>query len=109
MPPHRQQARHLKIARKAALEGDAATVRQALLDWAKLEWPDAAPRSVGTLAGRVSEPLAEELRRLSRLSYGPQRQAWDGAAMAKALRSFSTTAAAAQADDDPLPPLMPSR
>ncbi|MGA8203668.1 MAG: BatD family protein [Woeseiaceae bacterium] len=107
-PPHRQQARHLKIARKAALEGDAATVRQALLDWAKLEWPDAAPRSVGALAGRVSEPLAEELRRLSRLSYGPQRQAWDGTAMAKALRSISTTTAAAQVDDDPLPPLMPS-
>jgi BatD DUF11 like domain len=107
-PPHRQQARHLKIARKAALEGDAATVRKSLLDWAKLEWPDAAPRSVGTLAGRVSEPLAEELRRLSRLSYGPQGQTWDGTAMAKALRSFSTTTAAARADDDPLPPLMPS-
>jgi hypothetical protein len=56
-----------------------------------------------------AEPLAEELRRLSRLSYGPQPDAWDGAALAKALRSISTTTSAALPDDDPLPPLMPSR
>jgi hypothetical protein len=107
-PLHRQQARHLKAARNAALEGDTAAVRRSLLEWAKLEWPDDAPRSVGTLATRVSEPLADELRRLSRLSYGPQRQTWDGTGLAKALRSFSTTTADVRPDDDPLPPLMPS-
>lgn len=108
-PLHRQQARHLKAARMAALDGDAAALRRSLLDWARLEWPDDAPRSVGALAARVSEPLADELRRLSKLSYGPQPEPWDGAAMAKALRSFSVTTAAARPDDDPLPPLMPSR
>jgi BatD DUF11 like domain len=108
-PLHRQQARHLRTARKAALDGDATAVRRSLLDWAKLEWPDDAPRSVGVLATRVSEPLADELRQLSRLSYGPQQEAWDGAVMAKALRSFSTTTAADRPDNDPLPPLMPTR
>lgn len=107
-PLHRQQARHLKTARKAALDGDAAAVRQSLLEWARLEWPDDAPRSVGALAARVSEPLADELRRLSRLSYGPQPEPWDGAAMAKALRSFSVTDTKTRPDNDPLPPLMPS-
>jgi hypothetical protein len=53
-PVHKQQAQCLKTARKAALEGDGAGVRQALLEWSRLEWPAGAPRSIGELAERVS-------------------------------------------------------
>jgi len=108
VPLHKRQARHLKAARDAAQSGDAAGVRRALLEWADLEWPDRPPRSVGDLASRVEEPLAGELRRLSRASYGRAGDTWDGPALAKALRTITAASAGtAKADGDPLPPLMP--
>ena len=55
-PIHKQQAKFLKAARKAALAGDAATVKSNLLAWGKLQWPENAPRSIGDLATRVSMP-----------------------------------------------------
>lgn len=108
VPIHRQQARHLRAARKAAVDGNAAGVRHALLEWARLQWPDGAPRSIGELAERVSSPLADELLRLSRVSYGSGEKNWDGSAMAKAIRSFAVVDdATAAGDREPLPPLMP--
>ncbi len=108
-PVYKQQAKHLKAARKAAIAGDGAGVRGALLDWGRLQWPEGAPRSIGDLAERVSSPLADELRQLSSASYGPGSRNWDGAALAKSLRSFSIRTDEAQAArQEPLPPLMPT-
>jgi hypothetical protein len=107
VPVHRQQAKFLKTARKAALAGDAAGVRHAMLEWARLQWPQGAPRSIGALARRVSPPLADELRRLSRSSYGPQECGWDGEGLAAAIRSFGVLSDRGEARREPLPPLMP--
>ncbi|MDJ0759251.1 MAG: BatD family protein [Woeseiaceae bacterium] len=108
LPVYKQQARLLKQARKAALAGDASGLRTAMIEWAALQWPDRPPRSIGELAGRVSSPLADELKLLSRSSYGPGEPAWDGDAIAKAIRSFSLLPEAGkEAGADTLPPLMP--
>ncbi|NIV17187.1 MAG: hypothetical protein GWN47_01990 [Woeseiaceae bacterium] len=107
VPIYRQQARHLKAARKAAVAGDGAGVRKALLDWATLEWPDDAPRSIGVLASRVSAPLADELNRMSSAAYGPNGGEWNGEALAKAIRSFSVIEHDGPHPEDLLPPLMP--
>lgn len=108
VPIHRQQAKHLKTARKAALDNDARGVRQATIEWARLQWPERPPRSVGDVADRVSEPLRAELRRLSKVSYGPDGYGWDGKAMAKAIRSFAVVDESADTgSSEPLPPLMP--
>jgi hypothetical protein len=105
---HRQQARYLRAARKAALAGDAAGIRQAMLEWGRLQWPDDPPRSIGVLARRVSAPLSDELGRLSRAAYGPDRAGWNGEALAKSLRSFAVLDEKGKdATGDPLPPLMP--
>ena len=109
VPIHRQQAKLLKAARKAALAGDGAGVRQAMLDWAALQWPDDAPRSIGALAPRVSAPLSDQLERLSNASYGPGEQDWDGEALATAIRSFSVLKDDDAEREDLLPPLMPSQ
>lgn len=107
-PAQKQQSTLLKTARKAAAAGDGAAVRTALLEWARLQWPDGPPRSIGELAARVAPPLADELCRLSAASYGPEGKDWDGAALARALQSITVVADARQAaDSDPLPPLMP--
>ncbi|MCH7821113.1 MAG: protein BatD [Proteobacteria bacterium] len=109
VPIHKQQARKLKSARKAALAGDTAAVRKAVLEWGTLQWPDDAPRSIGGLASRLSSPLAEELQDLSTLSYGPQAGDWNGAALAKALRSFAVLSDSDDKSEEILPPLMPAR
>jgi len=107
-PLHKQQARYLKGARKAALSGDGAGVRQAMLEWGRLQWPEDVPRSIGALSRRVSAPLADELMRLSRAAYGPSGEGWDGDALAKSLRSFAVLDDKSTDESrDPLPPLMP--
>ncbi len=108
VPIHKQQAKFLKVARKAALAADAATVRSALIDWGQLQWPDDSPRSIGIIASRVSPPLADELLALSRLSYGPERADWNGAALAKALRSFAVPGEESDSSGEILPPLLPA-
>lgn len=107
-PIYRQQAKCLKAARKAALAGDGATVRTAVIEWGRLQWPDDSPRSVGVIAERVSSPLAGELEKLSLASYGPRGGEWDGAALARALRSFTVASRDTRATEEaPLPPMMP--
>jgi len=109
-PVHKRQAKSLKAARKAALADDAAGLRAALLEWGRLEWPDAPPRSLGALTRRLEPPLADQLRALSRSSYGPDAPHWDGEAIAKSLRSFAIRKPEAPTDNrELLPPLMPSR
>ena len=109
VPIHKLQARQLRAARKAATEGDAAGVRAAMLEWAKLEWPDSPPRSVGGLAARVAEPAASELMKLSQASYGPEASKVDGEALAKAVRTIRAKRATETSGySETLPPLMPS-
>ena len=107
-PVHKLQARQLRAARKAAVAGDSAGVRQAMISWGLLQWPDDAPRSIGVIAQRVSSPLADELRKLSSLSYGPQSGEWDGEALARAIRSFSVLKDETVEKGEFLPPLMPT-
>jgi hypothetical protein len=107
-PVHKQQARLLKAARKAALAGDADNVKSALLEWGRLEWPDDAPRSLGELASRVGIPLSSQLQAFCSATYGPDREPWDGEALAKSLRSVSVLREdAAERPADTLPPLTP--
>ena len=107
-PLHKQQAKFLKAARKAALEGDAAAVKANVLQWGRLQWPDNSPRSVGAIARRVSIPLSTQLEALCSASYGPGEQSWDGEALAKSLRSFSVlTEKVELRHTDGLPPLSP--
>ena len=95
-------------ARKAASAEDGAGVREALLQWARLQWPDEAPRSLGDLANRVAPPLADELRKLSAASYSSDGGLWDATVLARALKSVSVRSRVEEAAvREPLPPLMP--
>jgi hypothetical protein len=107
-PIHKQQAKFLKAARKAALVEDAVTVKAALLSWGRLQWPNDWPRSIGDIASRVSDPLATELETLCSSSYGPNGESWNGKELAKALRSFAVKDGEEECSTkDELPPLMP--
>lgn len=107
-PVHKQQARFLKAARKAALAGEASGVKSNLLEWARLQWPEMPPRSIGDVARRVSMPLSTQLETLCSASYGPGGREWDGNALAKSLRSFSVLQdEVEEQQSDGLPPLSP--
>ena len=107
-PVHKRQAQLLKTARKAAVVGDGASVRAAVLEWGALQWPERAPRSIGDLSDRVASPLAEELRKLSAASYGPAGGEWNGDYLAKALKSVTVlTPGDERHASEQLPPLMP--
>lgn len=107
-PIHKQQAKFMKAARKAALDRDDRGVKSNLLEWGKLQWPDNPPRSVGELASRVSLPFSTQLQALCSASYGPNDLPWNGEELAKSMRSFSVLSA--EVDERPvagLPPLSP--
>jgi hypothetical protein len=107
-PIHKQQARFLKAARKAALAGDAAGVKSNLFDWARLEWPHNPPRSIGELSKRVALPLSTQLDVFCSATYGPAAGSWDGESLAKSLRSITVLSdEAAEQPADVLPPLSP--
>ena len=108
VPLHKRQSKLLKTARKAARDGDGARIKQALLEWATLEWPENAPRSIGGLSQRVSADLASQLNAMSSLSYGPNPGDFDGEALAKAIRSFSVLKDEQSDSKEDLPPLMPA-
>jgi len=108
-PIYKQQAKFVKAASKAATAGDKAQVRAALIEWASLQWPIDAPRSIGEIAKRVAAPLSDELNALSASSYSSVSGEWDGKGLAKAVRSIDVLVADIEATTDtPLPPLMPS-
>jgi hypothetical protein len=107
-PVHKRQTQLLKTARKAAVAGDGAGVRAALLEWGGLQWPAEAPRSIGELSNRVASPLSDELRKLSSASYGPAGGEWSGQNLAKALKSVSILRTDEErVASEHLPPLMP--
>ncbi len=110
VPLHKQQSRCLKTARKAASDGDAAGVKTALLEWARLEWPQDTPRSLGAMAERIDAPLSDELRNMAASRYGRgSNGTWNSDALAKALRTISVRKTREeQQHDDGLPPLMPA-
>jgi hypothetical protein len=107
-PVYKQQAKFIKAARKAAVEGDKVGVRAAVIEWGRLQWPDDAPRSISDVAARVASPLSEELQTLSASSYSNGGSEWNGERLGKALRSVSVLAEDRMAaTQDALPPLMP--
>ena len=108
-PVYKQQSRILKAARKAAQAGDGRGIRSALLDWGRLEWPDNAPLNIGDLANRIAMPLSTQLEGLCRADYGPQKESFDGEALAKSLRSISVLQEQKEErPTDALPPLLPN-
>ncbi len=108
-PIHKQQAKFLKAARKAAVSGDAAAIKSNLLAWGRLQWPENTPRSVGDIAKRVSLPLSTQLETLCSASYGPGERSWSGDELASSLRSFSVLSEKeAEKPADVLPPLSPA-
>ena len=89
-PPYKKLDQQLKRAKNAALSNEKEKFKQALIDWAKLQWPDNIPRNLDEVADRVDKPLSDELKIFNKITYGSDyNELWDGKAMAKAIKRIS--------------------
>jgi hypothetical protein len=82
----------LKTFRQACERNDARAAREALMRWARLQWPQDPPSGLNELARRLREPqAATALRELDRACYVGGD--WQGAALLKAFKPPAAPAA----------------
>ena len=86
----REPSRDVAAARRHALEacqgGDPRAVRDALLGWAALVWPESPPRDLIALAAQIrEEPLAAEILTLDRALWSARSGDWSGRSLADQL------------------------
>jgi len=79
-----------KALQQACRENDPHKARQALLNWAKTRWPDAAPTNLSELGGFAGGLLAAEIERLNRSLFGRGEQTWRGEALWAALEAMGS-------------------
>jgi hypothetical protein len=94
--------------RVACRDGDSQRAAQALLEWARQQWPNATPRSLPAIAQRCGGELASELITLDSAYYRGEAL-WQGNRLWLAWQRYYTPAAASSQSsrEDPLPPLVP--
>ncbi len=67
----------LVALKRAQQQHDPRALKDALLTWARLRWPDAVPLSLGALAARVEdECFGAEIARLDRILYEANDSGW---------------------------------
>lgn len=103
------------ISRKAALQQlhtacdsqQAAAVRDALIQWAKVVWPQHPPSNLDSIAMRLPVIAARQINRLSVSLYGQHRSDWDAKAIWQVIQNLppETDSHKKAGDDDKLEPL----
>jgi hypothetical protein len=98
----------LSELKAACLSGKPEPAAGALLRWAASRWPEAPPRSLGSLAAVLaSTPAEAEVRALERMLYAPQAEGWDGNALWQSIDRLPPPADTPTGRPDPLAPLYP--
>jgi hypothetical protein len=95
----------LKQLAAACRVNDAHRTRELLLDWARLQFAEDPPVSLGALAARLSGGLAEEILLLEAALYGPSARDWNGQRLAELLKE--TRSVGRRGDGKSTDPLVP--
>lgn len=106
--PSRPQSsqRLLKQLRAACGAADAKRAQQLLLEWAKLEFAEDPPQSLGTLGERVPVAMAAEIAALEAHLYGLRDSPWSGSELGREIKALdSVIRRGNKGDSDPLTPL----
>lgn len=77
---------------QAYLSGNAASARQALLDWAALIWPEQTPANLAQVAIRVEEPLRDDILLLEKAFFSPTPLNWIRADLRSKLAAAARSA-----------------
>jgi len=76
---------------KAACDGNnPQQAKDALIDWARMQWPESPPTSLGHIARRINGQLATELVNLNNVLYKPNSVSWNSSALWHAVSEFVT-------------------
>jgi hypothetical protein len=96
----------LKQLAAACRVNDPERTRDLLLEWSARQFAGDPPTSLGSLAGRLTGDLAQEVAALESALYGPEPGSWQGERLAALLKSTQTVNQRTPGDDrDPLVPL----
>ena len=74
---------------KSARANDAAATRDALVNWAGVQWPDARVVNLGQIKGLVDSQLQQELDKLNSALYGKQTSIWTGEGLIKTFQAHT--------------------
>ncbi|MEM9172200.1 MAG: BatD family protein [Pseudomonadota bacterium] len=108
--PFRATDKARKAVLRACQMNDARAAEDALLNWAAHYWPEHTPTSLGQIADRLPEGVAQAIAALNSARYGPTAaSAWQGDALRAAMSTLHRAGAQTAAAQDMLPPLFPSR
>lgn len=108
----------LRVVRKSLVQAcqvnDPRAAAQALLNWARLRWPDQAIGNLSALAAHLgASPLAFEVRRLQDCLFAPGAGEWNGAVLLVMLDQLDQQPVrqfrSAHAKSSALPPLYPQQ
>ena len=79
-----------RAAEKACSRGDAHKAKDALLEWAKLRWPQRTIASLADIADASPPDLREQVHALNSALYSPHAPDWDPAALRSAFQAFNS-------------------
>ena len=77
-----------KAVQKHSSNNDAHNTMDALLEWAKVRWPEKTIASLVDIAELSHPELGEQLQALNTSLYSPDHQPWHGKKLAKAFDNF---------------------
>ena len=105
---NREKSITLNEVKRSCLSNYPEVAATALLRWAKQQWPEAQPRSLGALARQLGGDAAKEIGILERILYSPSAETeWHGENLWNALQAELDSAPDAQ-DKECLAPLHPT-
>ena len=93
--------------RRACSDHDAQAVRERMLEWGRLRFPDQPPATLTALGRRLDAPVAAALTGVEAALYGRSATAWRGDELLAALKRIDAVAPTerARGADDGLVPL----
>ena len=74
-PNKRQAVRSLK---RACYDNDTQSAKDALLNWARIAWPEFPPNSLGDIEHHCSGTLKSEIKILNHCLYSAEKTKWQG-------------------------------
>ncbi len=106
-PPSKRINTARRTLRSACENNDPQTAAPALLDWAACEWPQDAPRNLGTLALRLGSGM-DVVHELDQALYAADHNTWNGANLWNTFKKgFPKSANDQTSKDQGLAPLYP--
>ena len=108
--PARQAVAETREAfNRACATATAVNVAQALMEWARAEWPDRPPAGLAALAARLQQG-GDEVLALEHALYAPDAGNWDASGLQRALsRGLLEKMAGSPTSASDLAPLYPQR